>query len=223
MNLLLFGPPGSGKGTQAQFLTERYGIPQISTGDILREHVRRGTELGKTADTYMTRGELVPDDVMIGMIRDRIQEPDCADGWILDGFPRTIPQAEALEEMLKSVGKSIDRIIYLHVDIEELVARLNERWTCPTCSRTYHLSSNPPKRDELCDVDGTKLIRRDDDNEETARRRTQVYYERTYPILDFYRPRGIVFEIDGHGTIDEVRRRIESALARPTEAGAGRS
>lgn len=218
MNLLLFGPPGSGKGTQAQFLTERYGIPQISTGDILRDEVRRGTELGKQAETFMKRGDLVPDEVMIGMIRNRIQQPDCAGGWILDGFPRTVPQAEALEEMLRSVGESIDRIIYLQVEIEELVKRLTERWTCPSCSRTYHMANNPPKKDEMCDFDGTGLIRRDDDNEETARRRSQVYYERTYPILDFYRPRGIVCEVDGLGSIAEVRQRIETALSRPAAA-----
>lgn len=215
LNLLLFGPPGSGKGTQAQFLSARYGIAHISTGDMLREQVRQGTELGRRAAEFMNRGDYVPDEVMIGMIRSRIQERDCADGWILDGFPRTVPQARALDEMLAAERETIHRLLYLHVDVEEIVARLTQRWTCPSCSRTYHLQSHPPRNDRKCDHDGSELIRREDDNPEVARNRTKVYYERTYPILDYYRPRGIVVEVDGEGTVAQVRRRIEDALPAP--------
>ncbi len=212
MNLLLFGPPGSGKGTQAQFLSIEYRIPQISTGDILRDDVKRATPLGKQAEVFMKRGDLVPDELMVEMIRERIRRPDCSGGFMLDGFPRTVPQAEALDQMLDSIGQRIDRLLYLHVDDEELVKRLTERWTCPTCSLTYHPASNPPRDDQRCDADGAGLIRREDDNAETARRRAQVYFERTYPILDFYRPRGLVVEVDGHGAIQEVRNRVKVAL-----------
>jgi adenylate kinase len=215
LNLLLFGPPGSGKGTQAQFLSARYQIAHISTGDMLREQVRQKSALGRRAAEFMNRGDYVPDEVMIGMIRSRIEEPDCANGWILDGFPRTVPQAQALDEMLGSVNETIHRLLYLHVDVEEIVNRLTQRWTCPTCSRTYNMENHPPRRDQLCDQDETRLIRRDDDNPEVARNRTKVYYERTYPILDYYRPRGIVVEVDGEGTVAGVRRRIEDALPAP--------
>jgi adenylate kinase len=161
----------------------------------------------------MQRGDLVPDELMVEMIRERIARPDCSGGFMLDGFPRTVPQAEALEQMLRSEGKEIERLLYLHVDLEELVKRLTDRWTCPTCSRTYHPHSNPPRHDMKCNSDDTELVRRPDDNEETARRRAQVYYERTYPILDYYRPRGLVVEVDGHGSIQDVRDRIKNALA----------
>ncbi|TMD08239.1 MAG: adenylate kinase [Chloroflexi bacterium] len=212
MNLLLFGPPGSGKGTQAQFLSVEYRIPQISTGDILRDDVKRATPLGKQAEVFMKRGDLVPDELMVEMIRERIRRADCSGGFMLDGFPRTVPQAEALDQMLDSIGQRIDRLLSLHVDAEELVTRLTERWTCPSCSLTYHPASNPPRDDQRCDADGAGLIRREDDNAETARRRAQVYFERTYPILDFYRPRGLVVEVDGNGPIQEVRNRVKVAL-----------
>jgi adenylate kinase len=218
MNLLLFGPPGSGKGTQADFLTQLYGIPQISTGDILREDVKRGTELGQKAKEFMNRGELVPDEVMVNMIRERLSHPDCAHGFLLDGFPRTVPQAEALDGMLNSIGKGIERLLYLHVEIEELVERLTGRWTCPTCARSYHERNNKPRNDMLCNVDGTALVHRDDDTEETARRRAEVFYQRTYPILAFYRDRGISVEVDGQGSIAEVRERVRKALAGAPQA-----
>ena len=212
MNLLLFGPPGSGKGTQADFLTQDYGIPQISTGDILRDDVKRGTELGLKASEYMNRGELVPDEVMVNMIRERITRPDCAGGFLLDGFPRTAPQAEALDGMLDTIGQHIDRLLYLHVELEELVERLTGRWVCPRCARSYHMVNNRPRDDMKCNVDQAGLVHRDDDTEETARRRAEVFYQRTYPILAFYRQRGISVEIDGHGSIGEVRERVKSAL-----------
>jgi adenylate kinase len=216
MNLLLFGPPGSGKGTQADFLTQAYGIPQISTGDILRDDVKRGTALGKQASEFMNRGELVPDEVMVDMIRERITRPDCANGFLLDGFPRTVPQAQALDGMLETIGQHIDRLLYLHVELEELVQRLTGRWVCPACARSYHMENNPPKEDMRCNVDGTGLVHRADDTEETARRRSEVFYQRTYPILDFYRQRGISVEVDGHGTIAEVRERVRNALVGTT-------
>lgn len=213
MNLLLYGPPGSGKGTQADFLGHRFGIPHVSTGDLFREEAKRGTPLGLEAKAYMDRGELIPDDVMIGVIRDRLAQPDTAHGFLLDGFPRTVPQAEALDSMLVEIGKNLDFLLYLHVDIEELVQRLTGRWVCPTCARSYHLVNNPPHEDKLCDRDDTPLIHRDDDTEETARRRSEVFYQRTYPILGFYRNRGLVVEIDGRGSIAEVRERIRRGLA----------
>ena len=213
MNLLLFGPPGSGKGTQADFLTQELGIPQISTGDILREDVRRGTPLGLKANEFMSRGELVPDEVMVEMIRERIKRPDCQRGFLLDGFPRTVPQAQALDQMLDSIGQHIDRLLYLEVEREELVRRLTGRWVCPSCARSYHKENNPPKNDMRCNVDGAPLVHRDDDTEETARRRADVFYQRTYPILEFYKQRGISVEIDGEGSIADVRERVREALA----------
>jgi len=212
VNLLLFGPPGSGKGTQADFLTQEYGIPQISTGDILRDDVKRGTELGLKAKEFMNRGELVPDAVMVNMIRERITRPDCAGGFLLDGFPRTVPQAEALDGMLETIGQRIDRLLYLHVELEELVERLTGRWVCPKCARSYHMVNNRPKDDMRCNVDQTGLVHRDDDTEQTARRRAEVFYQRTYPILAFYRQRGISVEVDGQGSIAEVRERVKHAL-----------
>lgn len=216
MNLLLFGPPGSGKGTQADFLTQDFGIPQISTGDILRDDVKRATPLGLKAREFMNRGELVPDEVMVEMIRERITRPDCAPGFLLDGFPRTVPQAEALDQMLDGIGQHIDRLLYLHVELEELVQRLTGRWVCPQCARSYHKTNNPPKDDMKCNVDSAPLVHREDDTEETARRRAEVFYQRTYPILEFYKQRGISIEIDGHGTIAEVRERVRVALAGST-------
>jgi adenylate kinase len=220
MNLLLFGPPGSGKGTQADFLTQEVGIPQISTGDILRDDVKRGTPLGLKAKEYMNRGELVPDGVMVDMIRERITRPDCKRGFLLDGFPRTVPQAQALDEMLAGLGQHIDRLLYLHVDLEELVQRLTGRWVCPSCARSYHKVNNPPLNDMRCNVDGTGLVHRDDDTEETARRRAEVFYQRTYPILEFYKQRGISVEIDGQGAIADVRERVREALAGSTRGAA---
>ncbi len=220
MNLLLFGPPGSGKGTQADFLTQDFGIPQISTGDILRDDVKRGTPLGRQATEYMKRGELVPDEVMVKMIRERISRRDCFEGFLLDGFPRTVPQAEALDGMLETIGKRIDRLLYLHVELEELVERLTGRWVCPSCARSYHQVNNPPKDDMKCNVDATQLVHRDDDTDHTARRRSEVFYQRTYPILEFYKKRGISVEIDGQGSIAEVRERVRKALAGTTGGAA---
>jgi adenylate kinase len=211
-DLLLYGPPGSGKGTQAEFLRERFSIPQVATGDILRAEVGAGSDLGLRAKEIMDRGDLVPDEIMIGIIRKRLAEPDCADGFILDGFPRTIPQAEALDGVMGELGRGFDRIFYLKVDVDELVARLADRWLCPACGRTYSARANPPAEGNRCRVDGAELIQRDDDRPDAARRRIEVYLRDTLPVLDYYRPRGLVTEIDGEGGIEDIRRRILAAL-----------
>ncbi len=213
MNLLLFGAPGSGKGTQAEFLKQRFGIAQIATGDILRREIREGTELGRKAKEFMDHGDLVPDDVMIGIIRNRLLEGDCRDGCLLDGFPRTVPQAQALDSMMDGLGRNFDRAIYLHVDRDELVRRLSGRLTCPKCGRTYHPDSNPPRVDTLCDVDGTPLEQRPDDTPEKARKRIDVYLQNTVPVLDYYRSRGLVVDVDGEQPIDNVRAGILKAVA----------
>lgn len=212
LNLILYGPPGSGKGTQAGFLSSRFGIPQVATGDILRAEAAAGTELGRRAKQIMDRGELVPDDVMIDIIRKRLRQPDCERGFILDGFPRTIPQAQALDEVMEELGRSFDRVLYLKVPMDQLVERLSDRWICPMCGRTYSKRANPPASGNRCREDGAQLIQRDDDRPEAARRRIEVYLRDTLPVLDYYRPRGLVAEINGSGTIEEVRARILEAL-----------
>jgi adenylate kinase len=211
MNLLIFGAPGSGKGTQAEFIKERFGVPQIATGDILRSEKRRKTELGLKAQEYMDAGKLVPDDLVIAMLEKRLAQPDCANGFLLDGFPRTRPQAEALDRMMQAHAKRFDRALYLAVPLEKLVERLSGRWTCAECGRTYHMKFNPPATDTKCDFDGSDLYQREDDTPETARTRIQVYLDDTLPVLDHYRGDGIVREIDGDRPIDEVRQAILDA------------
>lgn len=211
-NLLLYGPPGSGKGTQAGFLRDRLGIPQIATGDMLRAEAGKGTELGVQAKAIMERGDLVPDDVMVGVVDRRLREPDAARGFILDGFPRTLPQARALDDVMTSLRRSFHRILYLQVDEEELVERLSDRWLCPNDGRTYSMRGNPPAEGNRCPIDGAELVQREDDRPEAARRRIQVYLRDTLPVLDYYRPRGIVSEIDGHGDVDVIRERILAAI-----------
>lgn len=212
MNLLIFGAPGSGKGTQAEFVKERLHIPQIATGDILRAERRAGTELGKKAQEYMDAGNLVPDDLVIAMLENRLSQPDCQRGFLLDGFPRTRPQAEALDRMMGELGKSFDRALYLAVPLEHLVERLSGRLTCPQCGRTYHPRNNPPRDDSRCDADGHDLYQREDDTPETARNRIQVYLRDTLPVLEHYRHLGIVREIDGNQPIDSVKADILAAL-----------
>ena len=212
MNLIFLGPPGSGKGTQAKMLVDHYGIPQISTGDILREAVREGTPLGREAKGYMDRGELVPDEVVVGIVRERLQGDDCKKGFILDGFPRTIPQAEALEETLKGLSKGIDHVINIEVGKDELIRRLSGRRTCRKCGAMYHIIFDPPKREGVCDRCGGELYQRDDDREETIRERLRVYEEQTAPLIEFYRKRGLLRTIDGKGEIKEIFERIKSAV-----------
>ena len=212
MNLIFLGPPGAGKGTQAKMVSEKYGIPQISTGDMLREAVAKGTELGRKAKEYMDRGELVPDEVVIGIVRERLQQPDCDRGFILDGFPRTLAQAEALDEMLKEMGKKIDAVINIVVPEEDVVKRITFRRTCKNCGAVYHLIYNPPKEDNKCDKCGGELYQRDDDREETVRERYRVYRENTEPLIEYYRRKGVLYDVDGTKDIEGVWEQIDAIL-----------
>ncbi len=212
MNLIFLGAPGAGKGTQAKMVSEKYGIPQISTGDMLREAVAKGTELGKKAKEYMDKGELVPDEVVIGIVKERLQQPDCEKGFILDGFPRTLAQAEALDEMLKELGKKIDAVINIAVPEEEVVKRIVYRRTCRNCGAVYHLIYNPPKEDNKCDKCGGELYQRDDDKEETVRERYRVYRENTEPLIEYYRKKGVLYDVDGTKDIKGVWEQIEAIL-----------
>jgi adenylate kinase len=217
--LTLFGAPGSGKGTQAAYLVEKLGIPQISTGELLRAESASGTRLGKLAKEYMDRGELVPDDVTVEVFRRRLAAPDVAQGVLLDGFPRTVPQAVELDSVLQGMGRSMDKVIFIRVSPEVLVSRLSGRLTCPVCGRTYHPVLAPPHFDALCDRDGAALMERGDDKAETAQRRIAVYLQRTVPVLEYYRRKGLVDEVSGEGEIAEVRRRIMDSIAAPHGGG----
>ncbi len=212
MNLLLFGAPGSGKGTQAEFLKAKYGIPQLSTGDIFRAEAARGTELGTRVDGIMKAGELVPDDLTIQIVRNRLQEPDTQPGVIFDGFPRTIPQAQALDELMAELGRRFDHAIYLQAPEDELVKRLSSRLICPKDGRTYNRITNPPGPGETCPVDGAKLIQRQDDTPEAARVRVQVYMRDTVPVIEYYRAKGLVTDVDALQPIETVREQIERAI-----------
>ncbi|NPB09730.1 MAG: adenylate kinase [Thermodesulfobacteria bacterium] len=212
MNIVFLGPPGAGKGTQAKMIAEKYGIPQISTGDMFREHLSKGTELGKKAQEYMEKGQLVPDEIVLGMVEERLKQPDCEKGFILDGFPRTVPQAEALDKLLEKMGKKIDYAILIDVPDEELVKRLTGRRTCKKCGMMYHVIFKPPKEDNKCDACGGELYQRPDDNEETVRNRLKVYHEQTEPIISYYEKKGVLHRIDGMGSIDEIFNRIVQVL-----------
>lgn len=212
MRLVLLGPPGAGKGTQGVLLAERYGIPQISTGEILRDHVQRGTKLGIRARSYMDRGEYVPDDVVVSMVMDRLADPDADKGFILDGFPRTVAQSEALERALAEADEPLTAVLKFSVGGELAVRRLVGRYTCPNCGRTYHMEFKPPAEDELCDVCGAKLERRADDDELTARRRLAVYREQASPLELFYVERDLVYQVDSEATPDEVIERTLKVL-----------
>lgn len=214
MRVILLGPPGAGKGTQAKMLVEELGVPQISTGDILRQAVADGTPLGREAKGYMDRGALVPDEVVIGIIRDRLAQGDCGRGYILDGFPRTVAQAEALGKTLEAAGGSLDHVLSLQVDEEELVKRLSGRRTCGACGAMFHVTFNPPKREGTCDGCGGALIQREDDREETVRRRLQVYGEQTAPLIAYYERRGLLRRVPGQGEIPEIFARISRGLGR---------
>jgi adenylate kinase len=208
VRVILLGPPGAGKGTQAQRLTQTLGIPQVSTGDILRAAVAAGTPLGREAKAYMDQGALVPDGVVIGIIRERLAAPDCARGYILDGFPRTAAQAEALGETLQALETPLTAVLSITVDPEELVRRLSGRRTCGNCGAAYHLETAPPRRAGLCDRCGGALLQREDDREETIRKRLAVYREQTAPLVAYYRGRGLLREVDGRGDIDDVFARV---------------
>jgi adenylate kinase len=213
MNIILFGPPGAGKGTQAKKLVDFYGIPQISTGDILRANVREGTELGLAAKAYMDKGELVPDNVLIGIIKNRLKEADCKKGFILDGYPRTIPQADALEVILDEIDKPIDVVLNLEVPDEVLVERISRRLMCK-CGASYHTISNPPKKGNICDICGGEIFQRADDKAEAVQNRLDVYKKQTQPLINYYKKKGILVTLDGTKDIDEVFEDIKAVLAK---------
>lgn len=212
MNLILLGPPGAGKGTQAKMLVDCYGIPQISTGDILRAAVKAGTPMGLKAKSFMDAGGLVPDDVVVGIVRERLQQDDCRAGFILDGFPRTVPQADALGEALTELERPLDAVISLAVDVEVLVERLAGRRTCRDCGNGYHVAFAPPGASGICDACGGSLQQRDDDREETIRRRLDVYNEQTSPLIAYYRKSGLLSEVDGMLSMDAVREKVLAIL-----------
>ena len=212
MKLILLGPPGAGKGTQAKMLTERFSIPQISTGDILRAAVKEGTPMGRKAKEYMDAGGLVPDEVVVGIVRDRLLAADCDNGFILDGFPRTVAQADALQDNLQEMDKGLDRVISLEVDAEALVERLTGRRTCKECGRGYHVKFDPPREDAICDACGGSLFQRGDDQEETIRKRLQVYAEQTSPLISYYRDADVLMELDGMQPIPQVQEKMLSLL-----------
>ena len=213
MNIILFGPPGAGKGTQAKKLVDFYGIPQISTGDILRANVREGTELGLAAKAYMDKGELVPDKVLIGIIKNRLKEADCKKGFILDGYPRTVPQADALEVILDEIDKPIDVVLNLEVPDEELVGRISGRLMCK-CGASYHTISNPPKKGNVCNICGAEVFQREDDKAEAVQNRLDVYKKQTQPLISYYMKKGILVTLDGTKDINEVFEDIKAILAK---------
>ncbi|MFH1624887.1 MAG: adenylate kinase [Pseudomonadota bacterium] len=212
MNLILVGPPGSGKGTQAKMLVDKYNIPQISTGDILREAVKEDSYLGRKVKSFMNEGSLVPDEVVIEIIEERLRKPDCKGGFILDGFPRTVAQAQALDAILQRMNLKIDHLISIEIGDEELVKRLTGRRTCRKCGKGYHIIFDPPANTEVCDVCHGDLYQRDDDEENTIKSRLKVYHEQTAPVVEFYRKKNSSRAVDGVGKIDEVFRRITDII-----------
>ncbi|WP_096186231.1 adenylate kinase [Evansella halocellulosilytica] len=212
MNLILMGLPGAGKGTQAEKIVEKYDIPHISTGDMFRAAIKGGTELGLRAKAFMDEGNLVPDEVTVGIVRERLSKDDCKDGFLLDGFPRTVAQAEALESMLEDLGRKLDHVLYIKVPKEDLFKRLTGRWICPTCGATYHELYNPPKVAGKCDKDGSELIQRDDDKPDTVEKRLEVNFEQTQPLVDFYEGKGYLRNIDGKQEIHEVFEDLDEML-----------
>jgi adenylate kinase len=210
--IVMFGPPGAGKGTQAKFLSDKLAVPQISTGDILRDAVKRGTPLGNEAQTYMNRGALVPDEIVVGITEERTKEKDCADGFILDGFPRTIAQADALEKLLEKRGTPITQVINLKVSDNEIAKRSASRRVCKSCGTIYNLQVNPPKVDGKCDACGGELVQREDDKEEVVRKRLKVYSDQTKPLLKFYAKRKLLKDVDGSRSIEEVQNAVLAAL-----------
>jgi len=214
MNLILFGPPGAGKGTQADFLQKKYGFAKLSTGDMLRAAVASGSEIGLKAKAIMAAGQLVSDDIMIGLIRDRIRQADCKNGFILDGFPRTVAQAEALDDMLAAEHKRIDCVIELKVDDAALVERIAGRFACAKCGTGYHDTFRQPKKSGMCDACGaTEFTRREDDKAETVVRRLEAYHRQTAPLLPYYAEKDLLVPVDGMAAMDEVARQIDGVIA----------
>ena len=218
MRLVLVGPPGAGKGTQAQFIAEHLLVPKISTGDIFRANVGQGTELGLLAKSFMDRGDLVPDDVTIDMVRNRLAEPDAVAGFLLDGFPRTVPQAQVLDDMLAEAGVKLDVVLELVVENDEVIRRLSGRRTCRTCNHIWHVDFDPPAVEGLCDLDDGELYQRDDDQAETIANRLEVYAKDTAPLVNYYAERGLLVGIDATGPVDDVTQRAIDAL-RPLQHG----
>lgn len=212
MRLVLVGPPGAGKGTQAQFIAAHLSIPKISTGDIFRANVSQGTPLGKLAKEYMDRGDLVPDEVTVAMVRDRLSKDDAQEGFLLDGFPRNVPQAETLKKMLAEFGTALDLVLELVVDDDEVVRRLAGRRTCRSCGKVWHVVFDPPTQSGICDACGGELFQRDDDREETIRHRLEVYQEQTAPLISFYTDEGILAKVDAAGPVEEVTQRAMAVV-----------
>ena len=212
MRIILLGPPGAGKGTQAAGIVEKYNIPHISTGDIFRKNIKEGTELGKKAKGYIDQGLLVPDELTVGLVTDRISQPDCEKGFMLDGFPRNVAQAQHLDKYLKEVGISLDKVVNIEVDKDILVGRAVGRRICKSCGATYHVEFNPSKVDGICDVCGGELYQRADDNEETVSKRIQVYLDETKPLVSYYSEEGIIANINGTQSIEKVFTDIIEAL-----------
>jgi adenylate kinase len=212
MRFVFLGLPGAGKGTQARILSERLDIPQISTGDILREHVQEGSRLGIEARTYMDRGEYVPDDLVVRMVEERLGEADASKGFILDGFPRTVRQAQALEVALAELGTPLTAVVKFTISDPTAIRRITGRYTCPTCKRTYHQEWKPPANDLLCDVDGTPLEKRNDEDELTVKRRLAIYREQTEPLERYYEERGLLREVDAEALMDSVTENMLAAL-----------
>ncbi len=212
MNMIFLGPPGAGKGTQAKRVIGKFNVPQISTGEIFRAAVKEGTEMGKKAKEYMDKGELVPDEVVVGIVADRLAADDCKGGFLLDGFPRTIPQADALGEVLEKSGRKLNHVAALIVPDEELMKRLTGRRVCKACGEEFHVMFKPPKQDGVCDKCGGEVYQRSDDNEESIGKRLSEYHKQTKPLIEYYKERGLVREVEGIGTFDEVFARLEKAL-----------
>lgn len=212
MNVVLFGPPGSGKGTQAQFIVEKYKIPQISTGDMLRAAVKANSPLGVVAKSIMDTGGLVSDEIVLQLVNERVSQIDCADGFILDGFPRTIPQADSLIVLLSSLDKKIDIVISLDVDSKELVVRLSGRRTCSSCGKGFHVLYNKPTSDGVCDTCGSNLVQRDDDSEATVKNRLNVYEQQTSALKSYFADLGILHSVPGSGSIDQIQKQISAVL-----------
>ena len=212
MKIIMLGAPGAGKGTQAKMIADKYGVPLISTGDIFRANIKNGTELGMEAKKYMDQGLLVPDELTVRILLDRVAQDDCKNGYVLDGFPRTIPQAEVLDSELTKLGDHIDYAINVDVPDENIVKRMSGRRACLTCGATYHIEHVPPKKEGICDVCGSELVLRDDDKPETVKNRLNVYHEQTQPLIDFYTEKGVLKTVDGTVPMEEVFAAITAIL-----------